>query len=140
MGARNRELESGCHIALIALVVVACFAGIPALVGGITQAVVHARIDAPPMRFACRSCGEVEDVRVVTLGVVKHNVSTISGEGFAMFFALMTNKLGNEPVNVKEVSVRLQDGSVRVFHEASTSGWHEGDRVKISMGRIQPLS
>ena len=32
MGARNRELESGCHVALITLVVVGCFAGIPALV------------------------------------------------------------------------------------------------------------
>ena len=140
MGTRNRDLESGCHIALVTLVVVACFAGISALVGGITQAVVHARIDAPPMRFACRSCGEIEDVRVVTLGVVKHSVSTISGEGFAMFFALMTNKLGKEPVNVKEIAVRLQDGSVRVFHEAVTATWNEGDRVKISMGRIKLLS
>ena len=139
MGARNRELESGCHIALITLVVVACFAGIPALVGGITQAVVDARIDAPPMRFACRSCGQVEDVREVTLDTAKHNVSTISGEGVAMFLALLSNKLGSHPVNVKEISVRLQDGSVRVFHEA-TSQWHEGDRVKISMGRIKPLS
>jgi hypothetical protein len=140
MDGRNRELESGCHIALITLVVVGCFAGIPALVDGITQAVVHARIDAPPMRFACRSCGEVEYVREVTLDTAKHNVSTISGEGFALFIALMTNKLDNQPVNVKEIAVRLQDGSVRVFHEAATAEWNEGDRVKISMGRIKPLS
>ena len=66
--------------------------------------------------------------------------STISGEGFAMFVALLTNKFGNRPANVMEVSVRLQDGSVRVFHEAASSAWHEGDRVKISMGRIKPLS
>ena len=140
MGTRNRELESGCHIALVTLVVVGCFAGIPALVGGITQAVVHARIDAPPMRFACRSCGQVENVREVTLGAANHNVSTVSGEGFAMFIALLSNKLGNQPVNVMEVSVRLQDGSVRVFHEATPSAWHAGDRVKVSMGRIKPLS
>ncbi len=140
MGARNRELETGCHIALVTLVVVACLAGIPALVGGITNAVVHARIDAPPMRFACRSCGEVEGVREVTLGVVKHNVSTISGEGLAMFIALTTDKLTIGPANVREISVRLQDGSVRVFHEPTTARWNEGDRVKISMGRIKPLS
>ena len=139
MGARNRDLESGCHVALITLVVVACFAGIPALVSGITKAVVHARIDSPPMHFACRSCGEIEGVREVTLDTAKHNASTISGEGFALFIALMTNKLASQPANVKEISVRLQDGSVRVFHEA-VSEWREGDRVKISMGRIRPLS
>ena len=139
MGVRNRELESGCHIALITLVVVACFAGIPALVGGITQAVVDARIDAPPMRFACRSCGQIENVREVTLKAAS-GVSTVSGEGLALFIALMTNKLDNQPVKVREISVRLQDGSVRVFHEGATAGWSEGDRVKISMGRIKPLS
>ena len=139
MGARNRELETGCQIALIALIVVGCFAGIPPLVDGVTRAFVHARIDAPPMLFACRSCGEVEGVRELTLGAAS-NVSTISGEGFTMFFALMTSKLANRPVSVREISVRLQDGSLRVFHEAASSGWNEGDRVKISMGRIRPLS
>ena len=140
MGARNRDLETGCHIALIALVVVACFAGIPPFIDGVTRVIVQSRIDAAPIRFACRSCGQVEDVRQVTLGDATHDVSTISGEGLAMFIALLTSKLGNEPVNVMEVSVRLQDGSLRVFHEAATSAWNEGDRVKISMGRIRPLS
>lgn len=140
MGMRNRELETGCHIALIALVVVGCVAGIPPLVDGVTQAVVHARIVAPPMRVACRSCGQVEAVREVTLGAAKDDISTVSGESFAMFLALLTNKLGNQPVNVMEVSVRLQDGSVRVFHEGAPSEWSPGDRVKISMGRIKPLS
>ena len=140
MGARNRELETGCHIALISLIVVGCFAGIPLVVDGVTRAIVNARIDDAPMRFACRSCGEIEDLREVTLDAAKDNVSTISGEGFAMFIALLTSKLGHRPVNVMEVSVRLQDGSVRVFHEAAPSAWHEGDRVKISMGRIKPLS
>lgn len=140
MGARNRELETGSHIALISLVVVGCIAGILPLVDAVVQAIAQSRIHPAPVSFACRSCGEVEDVRVITLGAAKHEVSTISGEGFAMFFALMTNKLGNEPVNVKEVSVRLQDGTLRVFHEAASSLWHEGDRVKISMGRIKPLS
>jgi len=140
MGMRNRELETGCQLSLIALIVVACVAGIPPLFNAVTQSLAHARIDDAPMRFACRSCGAVEDVRAVTLGGSKHEVSTISGEGFAMFLALLTNKLGNEPANVMQVSVRLQDGSLRVFHEGALSGWHAGDRVKITMGRIKPLS
>jgi len=137
---RNRELETGCHILLIALVVVGCFAGIPPLFEYAIQAAAQARI-APPMRFACRSCGLVEDVREVTLGDATHNASTISGEGLTLLIALLTNKFGNQPATVMEVSVRLQDGSVRTFHEAlSSASWHEGDRVKISMGRIKLLS
>ena len=140
MGARNRELETGCQIALISLVVVGFFAGIPPIFESVSRAIVQAKADSVPMRFACRSCGHIEDVREVTLGAANRNVSTISGEGFAMFIALLSNKLGNEPVNVMEVSVKLQDGSVRVFHEGMASAWHPGDRVKITMGRIKPLS
>ena len=78
--------------------------------------------------------------REVTLGEATHNTSTISGEALTLFVALLSNKFGNQPATVMEVSVRLQDGSVRTFHEALSSVWHEGDRVKISMGRIKPLS
>lgn len=140
MGARNREQETGCHIALISLVVVGCIAAIPPIFDSVSRAIVQARVNAAPMSFACRSCGEIEDVREVTLGAANRNVSTVSGEGFAMFIALLSNKLGNEPVNVMEISVKLQDGSLRVFHESMSSGWHPGDRVKITMGRIKPLS
>ena len=141
MGARNRELETGCQLSLIALIVVACLAGIPPLVVAVSESIVDSRIAAAAPRFACRSCGQVENVREVTLGNAdRQNVSTVSGEGFAMFIALLSSKLGDRPVNVKEISVRLQDGSVRVFHEAVASGWNPGDRVKISMGRIKPLS
>lgn len=136
MGTRNRELETGSRLSLVALVVVGCFAGIPPLVDGVTSAVVNARTDAPPMRFVCRSCGHVEDVREVTLGAAKSGVSTISGEGLAMVIALLTGKLG-APVNVREISVRLQDGTLRVFHEGIASAWRPGDRVKVSMGRIK---
>jgi hypothetical protein len=123
MGPRNRELETGCQLSLVALIVVACFVAIPPIFNGVVDALVQARVEATPMRFACRSCGLVEDVRQVTLGAAKH-----------------TGKLGSEPVRVQEVEVRLQDGSVRVFHERLSSTWSPGDRVKVSMGRIKPLS
>jgi hypothetical protein len=140
MTARNRDMERGCQLALIGLVVVACFIGIPPIVDVVTRAYVESRIDAPPIRFSCRSCGEVEAVQEVMLGGGKRNVSTVTGDAFAMFVGLISGRLSSDPVKVLEVEVRLQDGSLRVFHERASSAWHPGDRVKVSMGRIKPAS
>ena len=140
MDGRNRDMETGCQLSLIALVVVACIVGIPPIVDVVTNSIDQSRIDAASKSFACAACGEIEAVNEVTLGATNHDVSTVSGEGFAMFLGLLSGKLGAGPVKIIEVSVRLQDGSLRVFHEGVASGWHPGDRVKISMGRIKPLS
>ena len=140
MGARNRELETGCQLSLVALVAVACFAGIPPLFNFVVDTVAQSRISATPMRFSCQSCGEIETVHEVTLGGGKHNVSTVTGDAFSMVVGLLSGRIGSEPVKVLEVEVRLQDGSVRVFHERTSSAWNPGDRVKVSMGRIKPAS
>jgi hypothetical protein len=140
MNSRNRDMESGCQLTLVALVAVACFAGIPPLFNTVAETIAQARISASPMRFACRSCGEVENVHEVTLGGGKHDVSTVTGDAISMLLGMLTGGLGSQPVKVLEVEVRLQDGSMRVFHERASSGWHPGDRVKIAMGRIKPAS
>ena len=36
-----------------------------------------------------------------------------------------------------EITVRLEDGSSRVIHEASAPTWRTGDRVKVINGVIQ---
>jgi outer membrane lipoprotein SlyB len=140
MTARNRDMEIGCQLTLVALVLVACIAGIPPIFNVLVDAVAQSRISATPMRFSCRSCGEVEAVHEVTLGGGKHNVSTVTGDAIAMFLGMMTGGLGSQPVKVLEVEVRLQDGSLRVFHERASSAWQPGDRVKVAMGRIKPAS
>jgi hypothetical protein len=140
MATRNRDMESGCQLALVALVAVACFAGIPPLFNVVVEAIAQSRISTMPMRFACGSCGQVETVNEVTLGGGKQNVSTVTGDALTMFLGMMTGGLGSQPVKVLEVEVRLQDGSLRVFHERASSAWHPGDRVKVSMGRIKPAS
>lgn len=140
MDGRNRDLETGCQLTLIALVVVACIAGIPPIVDVVANSIVQSRINAAPTRFACGACGEVEAVDEVTLGATNHDVSTVSGEGFAMLLGLLSGKLGTGPVKVIAISVRLQDGSLRVFHEGKPSAWQPGDRVRVTMGRIKPLS
>jgi len=36
-----------------------------------------------------------------------------------------------------EITVRFEDGSSRVIHEASVPSWRSGDRVKVVNGVIQ---
>ena len=129
-----------CQIVLAALVVVACIAGIAPIVDTVAQSLAQSKLDAARAAFACRVCGVVEDVREVTLGSPKHEFSTVSGERFAMFLGLLSGKLGTGPVKIYEVAVRLQDGSTRVLREGTPPAWKPGDRVKVVMGRIEPVS
>jgi hypothetical protein len=137
MFTHDRELEIGCPMVLAALVVVACIAGIPPIVDTVVQSLAQSKVDAAR---ECRVCGVVEDVREVKLGAAKYGVSTVSGEGFAMLFALLTGKLGTGSVKIYEVEVRLQDGSVRMIREPTPPAWKPGDRVKVMMGRIRSVS
>jgi hypothetical protein len=134
MTMRHRQQDIGAQLVLIALVVVACVAGIPP----IADVVVQSFSKAEAMR-ACRACGVVEDVREVKLEGAKYGVSTVSGEGLAMFFALLKGKLVNAPVKIYEVEVLLEDGSVRVIRAGSLPAWKPGDHVKVVMGQVKPV-
>ena len=140
MTERNRDMEIGCQLSLAALVLVACFAGIPPIFNVVVEGIAQSRASATPLRFSCSSCGEIEAVHEVTLGGGRKNVSTVTGDAVAMFIGMLTGGLSSHPVKVLEVDVRLQDGSLRVFHERMATGWQPGDRVKVSMGRIRPAS
>lgn len=85
-------------------------------------------------------CGTVAAVREVNLGAVKYGASTVAGERFAMLIGLLTGKLNANAVQIYEVEVLLQDGSVRVIREATLPYWKPGDPVRIVTGRIKPLS
>jgi|SRR5579862_2928789 len=134
---RNRQQDISSQMVLVALVAVACVAGIPPVVDVVVKSLAQSRVDATR---ACRACGVVENVREVQLGTARYGVSTVSGEGFAMLFALLRGKLGTDPVKIYEVEVLLQDGSVRVVREATLPAWRPGDHVKVVMGQIRSVS
>jgi hypothetical protein len=140
MATRNREGEFVCQILLAALVVVACVAGIPPIVETIVQSVAQSKADTARAAFPCSACGVVANVREVTLGASSYGVSTVAGDGVAMVLGLLSGKLGPASVKIYEVEVRLQDGSVRVIREGRAPAWLPGDRVKVVMGRIRPVS
>lgn len=141
MAAQCRQQQSGAQWALAALVAVAFVAGLPPLVEVVTRSIAQAAVEAKKLPgLACPSCGVVEDVHEVALGNLNHDVSTVSGDGLAMLVALLSGKLGVRPLKIYEVEVRLQDGSTRIIREASLPAWKPGDRVRVVMGRVRPVS
>ncbi|MEO8144808.1 MAG: hypothetical protein ABI654_11400 [Betaproteobacteria bacterium] len=140
MTTHKPEQEIGSQIALVALVVVGCIAGIPPIVDYFARSLAPFGPVAAGATLACGSCGVVEAVREVTLNAPTQGVSTVAGEGFAMFFGLMTGKLDTGAVKIHEIEVRMRDGSTRVIREGAAPAWKPGDHVRIVMGRIRPTS
>ena len=141
MAARCRQQEIGAQWALAALIAVAFVTGLPPLVEVVTQSIAQAGVDARKLAgLECGVCGMVKDVREVTLGSFKNDVSTVSGDALSMFVGLLSGKLGAGPVTIYEVEVRLQDGSTRVLREGTLPDWKSGDQVKVVTGQIKPAS
>jgi len=140
MARIDHDADLGGQVLLAALLTVACIVGIPPIVETVAQSIAQAKSDAARAGLACRACGVVEDVRELTLGAARYGVSTVSGDGIAMLFALLSGKLRTDAMRLYEVEVRLQDGSVRVIREATPPAWKQGDHVKVVMGRIKLAS
>jgi hypothetical protein len=134
MQCRQQDIAS--NMVLIALVVVACVAGIPPIVDVLVQAYAQSKANTV---YACRACGVVEGVREVTLDSARYGNSSISGKGFAMLFALLKGTLPDAPVTVYDVEVLLQDGSVRVVREGTPPAWKPGDQVRVVTGKVRPV-
>lgn len=108
----------------------------------------------------CGNCGNVESIRQITsraqgsgvgaaggaiLGGLLGNqigsghgrqLATVAG---AVGGAVMGNQVeGNLKANHSyEIRVRLDDGSLRTFHQQSVPGWRTGDRVRIVKGALR---
>ena len=113
-----------------------------------------------PSGAACADCGVIESTREVTS---KGEGSGIGAVGGAVVGGLLGNQVGSGRGNtvataigavggavagnevekrVKtnksyDVTVRLDDGSSRVIHEAKPTAWRTGDHVKIVGNVIQ---
>ena len=124
---------------------------------GAYSAAEQARAQA---RVRCAECGVVESVReigtkgegsgigavggAVVGGVLGHQIGSGRGQDIATVVGAVGGAVaGNEiEKHVKssksyEITVRFEDGSSRVIHEASAPAWRTGDRVKVINGVIQ---
>lgn len=108
----------------------------------------------------CAECGVVELVReietkgegsgvgavggAVVGGVLGHQVGGGRGQDVATVVGAVGGAVAGHQIekHVKstksyEITVRLEDGSSRVIHEAGAPSWRTGDRVKVVNGAIQ---
>lgn len=108
----------------------------------------------------CTECGVVESVReietkgegsgvgavggAVVGGVLGHQVGNGRGQDIATVLGAVGGAVAGNEVEKRvksgksfEITVRLDDGSSRVIHEASVTSWRSGDRVKVINGVIQ---
>ena len=114
-------------------------------------------------RAKCADCGVIESIVEVTtkgegsgLGVVGgavlggllgnqvgagsgQDVATVAG---AVGGAVAGNQIEKSMKSTKSynITVRFEDGSSRVIHEANPSAWRPGDRVKVINGAIRSNS
>lgn len=113
-----------------------------------------------PAAAKCIDCGVIESTREIT---TKGEGSGVGAVGGAVVGGLIGNQVGSGRGNTaataigavggavaghviekqvkstksQEFTVRLEDGSSRVFNDAGASAWRTGDRVKIVGGAIQ---
>ena len=121
-----------------------------------------ARAYSAPARVAaaCAECGVVESVReietkgegsgigavggAVVGGVIGHQIGDGRGQQIATVVGAVGGAVAGHEIEKRvnttksyEITVRFQDGSSRVIHEASAPSWRTGDRVKVINGVIQ---
>ncbi|WP_305822719.1 glycine zipper 2TM domain-containing protein [Massilia brevitalea] len=129
--------------------------------------VSHPKIEKEPVQIAaaetpkwCGNCGNIESVRAIKqraqgsgLGaaggaVVGGLLGNQIGGGHGRQLATVAGAIGGAVVgnqvegNMKastsyEIQVRLDDGTLRTFHQSSQPQWRSGDRVRIVKGRLR---
>jgi outer membrane lipoprotein SlyB len=125
------------------------------------RARAHAQVaDNAPARARCTECGVVESVREITTkgegsglgavgggvvgGVLGHQVGSGRGQDIATVVGAVGGVVAGNEIEKRakssksyEITVRFEDGSSRVVHEANATSWRTGDRVKVINGVIQ---
>lgn len=92
----------------------------------------------------CGYCGVVEQVREIKSSAPRYGISTVSG-GRDEMIVMLLSALSGAPAKpdqrkMYEVSVRMDNGSIRAVREGRAPDWKLGDRVKFVKGRVEPLS
>ncbi len=89
----------------------------------------------------CNYCGVVEKVREIANAGPRYAVSTVAGGRDQVIVMLLGALSGTRGAAVRakiyEVSVRMDDGSIRAVRDAGVPQWKTGDRVKFVKGRVE---
>ncbi len=132
-------------LTLGAVVLSGCLAGLGALTGW-SDLSLDGSGPAATARAAggCRYCGVVEQVREIKSRSTRYGVSTVSGGRDEMIVMLLSVLSGTPDTSgqmkIYEVSVRMDNGSIRAVRGGRVPDWKLGDRVKIVKDQVEPLS
>lgn len=125
------------------------------------QTVNEPVLAAPPPPPVCRDCGRIESIQriaregdgsgvgAVAGGVLGGALGNGIGHGNGRAIATVAGVIGGAMLGNKveksqkqsfsyQTVVRLDDGSSRLFDSASEPAWHNGERVRIVNGSLQP--
>ncbi|MGH8736275.1 MAG: hypothetical protein ACREU5_01360 [Burkholderiales bacterium] len=132
-------------LTLGAVVLSGCLAGLGALTGWSHLALDDSRPAATAKTAdECYYCGVVEQVREIERMVPSYGVSTVAGGRDEMIVMLLSALSGTPvtsgPTKIYEVSVRMDNGSIRAVRGSHVPDWKLGERVKVVKGRVEPLS
>jgi hypothetical protein len=138
--------HAGTPLILGGLVLMGCLAGSGTVTGWSTfpPAEMQGHTATVPTVDGCRYCGVVEQVREIKSGTPRYGVSTVSG-GRDEMIVLLLSALSGAPAasgqqKIYEVSVRMDNGSIRAIRGSRLPDWKLGDRVKVVKGQVEPLS
>ena len=140
----NRPASSK-SLALGAVILAGCLTGIGAATQRDDPALDQSRaIAAASADSRCDYCGVVEKVREISNAGPRYAVSTVAG-GRDQVIVMLLSALGGTraatvPAKIFEVSVKMDDGSIRAVRDAGRPQWKAGDRVKVIKGRVEWLS
>lgn len=134
-----------------------------------TQAAAPAKAKNAPAQVAasapvakCENCGVIESVREIAAkgegsglgaaggavvgGLLGHQVGGGSGKQIATVIGAVGGAVAGNEVEKRvkatksyDITVRLDDGSVRVINEVNPPSWRNGDRVRIVDGAIRTI-
>lgn len=108
----------------------------------------------------CGNCGNIESIRTITSrgrgsgvgavggavlgGILGHQVGSGRGQSLATAAGAVGGAvIGNQvegnmhQSRSYEIRVRLDDGTLRTFHQSSPPAWHTGERVRIVKGHLR---
>ena len=115
-----------------------------------------------PVAARCAECGVIESTREIATsgegtglgaaggavvgGLLGHQVGGGRGQQVATVVGVVGGAVAGNEVEKRvkstksyEVTVRMDDGSTRVIHEASAPTWRAGDQVKVVDGVIRSI-
>ena len=139
MGSRDNDFLTRMPVLMVGAVIVS--GGLAGL-GVLSQQGTTAA--APSPRAMCHYCGIVEQIREVKLTPPLYSVSSIAAgrnQAIVMLLSALSGATVTDgPTKIYEVSVRMDDGSIRAVRDGRLPEWTPGERVKIVKNQVEPLS